>query len=100
MPKKSSTKRSAKAVKSAKSTISARQENSYLKLRRQIESMRILHAIVLVLMVSLTVGLIMLMSRQKQEIDRLKFQVDFLEERYDFWREQGVNKIEAGAEEM
>jgi len=97
MPKKSSTSRPAKTAKAA---VSAKQETSYLKLRRQIESMRLLHAIVLVLMVCLSVGLIMLMSRQKQEIDRLKFQVDFLEERYDFWREHGINKIEATAEEL
>ncbi len=95
MPAKTApkTKKTASKAVSPKSKVS--QESRYLKLRTQIESMKELHAIVLVIMVSLIAAMFLLMAKQKRQIDELHFKVDFLQDRYEFFRNQTFQAIEA-----
>ena len=98
MPKKSApsrAKKSAAKVSKAPAKTNASLQSSYLKLRQQVESMKELHAVVLVIMVALVAGMFMILSKQKREIAELQFQVGFLEERYNIWRDKGFKDIEA-----
>ena len=91
MPKKTTAARAKKPAAKAKPSA----KDTYLRLRQQIESMKELHAVVLVIMVSLVAGMFMILAKQKQEIAELQFKVEFINQRYNIWRDKGLRDIEA-----
>jgi len=95
MPTKNTAKTKKTATSKATKSVKVSQENRYLKLRTQIESMKELHAIVLVILVSLIVAMFLLMANQKRQIDVLHFRVNFLQDRYEFFRNQTFENVEA-----
>jgi hypothetical protein len=83
-----------KAPAKVKKTSKANSPVRYQVIREQIENMKELHAVALVIMVSLVAVMFMTVARQKIAIESLRFQVSLLQERYEIQRDRNMDVLE------
>lgn len=86
---KSARKASTKTV--AKSS-SATKSSAYHRIRDRIEGMYALHLLLLVAMSSLAAAMFVIMMNQRLDIQKLEFERDFMEQRYEALRDANAQR--------
>lgn len=86
---KSARKASSKTVAKSSSVIKS---SAYRRVRDRIESMYALHLLLLVAMSSLSAAMFVIMMNQRLELQKLEFERDFMEQRYEALREANAER--------